>query len=101
LSADILTQLAAAPLGDTPDRITGKLSAAGALDFTSASYVTCILRRLAQVLQSESSLKPESGVTMLSVRVPYINGALTITPAGGPQSGVPGDYKGDACTWNG
>jgi len=101
LDAESINQLAAAPLEGAPSQVARKLADAGALDFTSTDYVTCVLGRVAELLQSEAGLKPANGVTALAVKIPYLAGAIQITPAGGPQSGTSTDYPLSTCAWGG
>ena len=101
ISADTLNELAAGAQSGAPRRMTGQLAAAGALALTSPDYLACVLSRLAELLPGQPALQPANGVAALAVEIPYVNGALYITPAGGPQSGAGSDYSLPACAWDG
>jgi hypothetical protein len=101
LSGVYLKIMEADPQSDAPYEITRLLDSSGALKLTSGEYVACALRRLAELLQSESSLQFSNGVNSLSIKIPWLSGILQVTPAGGPQDGASHDFNIPACTWAG
>ncbi len=84
-----------------PYQLARRLAQAGALALTNADYVTCMLRRLAELLQGQPDLGAAGGVSALAVRIPYLSGALEITPNGGARSSTALDFDVQACAWGG
>ncbi len=96
-----LKKLKVALQSDAPYEIARLLDASGALKLTSGEYIACVLRRLAAVLQSENSLKPSAGINSLTVKIPWLSGALLVTPHDGTQDEIVRYYQIPACAWGG